>query len=75
MWNFLIVESGKNNFQSSFLETWCSEFMGLLIFPIKYGGHSFPSSAVWKSRSYYTRELVPQQERDMLSLLLQFPYC
>ena len=29
------------------------------------GGTSFPSSAVWKSRSRYTRELVRQQARDM----------
>ena len=29
------------------------------------GGMSFPSSAVWKSRSRYTLELVRQQARDM----------
>ena len=40
-------------------------FMGLLIFPFKWGGHSFPSSAVWKSWSYYTRELESKQARNM----------
>ena len=34
-------------------------------FQIRGGGTSFPSSAVWKSRSRYTLELVRQQARDM----------
>ena len=29
------------------------------------GGQSFPSSAFWKSRNCYSRELVRQQARDM----------
>ena len=29
------------------------------------GGQSFPSSALWKSRSSYTRELVRQRARDV----------
>ena len=40
-------------------------FMGLLIFPFKWGGQIFPSSAIWKSRSCYTWELKRQQARDM----------
>ena len=40
-------------------------FMGLLIFPFKWGWQGFPSSLVWKSRRGYTRELVLQQARDM----------
>ena len=65
-WNFLMVESGKN---ISSLIFWkygaVKEFLGLLIFSIKQGGQSFPSSALWKSRSSYTRELVRQRARDM----------
>ena len=46
-WNFLMMESGKNIFQSYFLETWRSyEFYGAndISFPMR--GPIFPSSAV-----------------------------
>ena len=40
-------------------------FMGLLTFPFKWRGQSFPSSTVWKRRSCYKRELVRQHACDM----------
>ena len=40
--------------------------MGLLIFPFFFeGGQSFPSSAIWKSWSYYSRELERRQACDV----------
>ena len=41
------------------------KFYGALIFLFKWGGQSFSLSAVWKSQSCYSRELVGQQARDI----------
>ena len=53
----------------SSLITWkhvaVNEFYGAIDISYQIRGPSFPSSAVWKSRSCYTRELVRQQAHDM----------
>ena len=68
-WSFLMVESGKKNFPVLFSGNVAQvmNFMGLLTFPFKWRGQSFPSSTVWKRRSCYKRELVRQHARDMWS--------
>ena len=67
-----MVESGKKHVPVLFSGNMAQlmNFMALLIFPFKWGGQSFPSSAVWKSRSCYTQELVRQQARHMWPLNL-----
>ena len=62
-----MVESENNIFPVLFSGNMAQlmNFMGLWIFPFKWGGQSFPSSTVWNTRSCYLRELVRQQARDM----------
>ena len=65
-WNFLMVESGKTFSSLIFWKNGAvKEFHGAIDISYQIMGQSFLSSAVWNSRSGYTRELVRQQACNM----------
>ena len=76
-WNFLMVESGKNIFQSYFLETWCT--YGAIDISYQLRGAEFlVIRGMEKPKLLHKGTCTSTSTRHVTlksPLLLQFPYC